>query len=633
VEKPAPEPEPVLLPTDRAGIKLSDDELITAVVPFLKVPAHLVQATIDHANTLHERHNKEGVQAYAKLAGKDWTFYVKNLKNTIGRPPEAQNGPSNPNKLSSVADDLGSIPGETANGGVHIDLGPHKMVSRSHAEIFFDSDSELWNIMVHGRNGIRIDDKLLTRGHRHALVSGEVIEVAGVEMMFVLPEQDGSLQVADKILLRANLIRTDPEKAAKLEAADPASSTLPASQVPAHGQNGLSGPQPIAPAPPDYRRPGTPVSNRLKPPYSTGKSPGFAGGTMVMNSGEDIDLSLEENQHIKPSFSYAQLISQAILSTPEEKLTLNGIYNYITTKYAYYRSQGGGGWQVSCSVARRKLLCSILTLEQNSIRHNLSLNKAFEKVARTTDEPGKGMKWRILDDHRDEMAKNCRRGGRGGHRGSPGGSPGGVNLIARGSRDSINPSSTQRAKRSPHSGGSPPVSSYASNVPQFTPDRGGRLSGSTQDQNLGDGSPLPRHRRNHGNAFGLSDNAPGSPPVLSSSFLQEEGNSFVTPAPHRVHPRLAPPSTAQRPSQHMPTSSPAPFWKYADIGNTPVKGAAFDLSPVKGTGTSVDVAPSSSPAPARRSSAASPTRNGTSGKQEAPLEDLEDENEGFDLTR
>jgi len=254
-------------------------------------------------------------------------------------------------------------------------------------------------------------------------------------------------------------------------------------------------------------------------------------------------------------------------------------------------------------------------------------------VARLTDEPGKGMKWRIIDDYRDEMEKNCRRGGRGGHRGSPGGSPGGLNLITRGSRDSVNPSSTQRSKRSPRSRGSPAASSFASNAPQFTPDRGGLLSGSTQDQLPGDGSPLPRHRRNHGNTFGLSDNAPGSPPVLSSSFLQEEGNSFVTPAPHRVHPRLAPPSTAQRPSQHMPTSSPAPFWRYADIGNTPMKGAAFDLSPVKGSNTGNEIAPSSSPAPARRSSVASPTRNGAPTKQEAPVEDLEDENEGFDLTR
>ncbi len=243
------------------------------------------------------------------------------------------------------------------------------------------------------------------------------------------------------------------------------------------------------------------------------------------------------------------------------------------------------------------------------------------------------MKWRIIDDHRDEMEKNCRRGGRGGHRGSPGGSPGGLNLITRGSRDSVNPSSTQRSKRSPRSGGSPPISPYASNAPQFTPDRGGRLPGSTQDHFPGDGSPLPRNRRNHGNTFGISDNALGSPPVLSSSFLQEEGNSFVTPAPHRVHPRLAPPSTAQRPSQHMPTSSPAPFWRYADIGNTPMKGPAFDLSPVKGSNADAGIAPSSSPAPARRSSVTSPTRNGASTKQEAPAEDFEDENEGFDLAR
>lgn len=339
---------------------MSDDELITAVVPFLKVPAHLVQATLDHANSLHERHNKEGVQAYAKLAGKDWTFYVKNLKNTIGRPPEAQNGLPAQTSLAPV-DDIGGLPAEaaSANGGVHIDLGPHKMVSRSHAEIFFDSDSELWNIMVHGRNGIRIDDKPLTRGHKHALVSGEVIEVAGVEMMFVLPEQDGSLKVHSKLLARANLIRIDEEKAAKLESGDYTSLALTSSQLPAHGQNG--GPQPIAPAPPDYRRPGTPVSARSKPPYSIGKSPGFAGGTMVMNSGEDIDLSLDENQHIKPSFSYAQLISQAILSTPDEKLTLNGIYNFITSRYAYYRFQGGGGWQVERLILL--ISCSKLTVK------------------------------------------------------------------------------------------------------------------------------------------------------------------------------------------------------------------------------------------------------------------------------
>lgn len=64
----------------------------------------------------------------------------------------------------------------------------------------------------------------------------------------------------------------------------------------------------------------------------------------------DIDLSLDENRHIKPQYSYAQMITQAILNTEDEKLNLNGIYNFIMDRYSYYRYQTASGWQVCLMV-------------------------------------------------------------------------------------------------------------------------------------------------------------------------------------------------------------------------------------------------------------------------------------------
>ena len=315
---------------------MEDEDLVAHVVPHLEMPARFVQASKDHANSLHEKHSKQGVKAYAKLAGKDWTFYVKKLHNNIGRPPEGSTAQTN--GASEDGDD-----GDESK--VLVDLGPNKMVSRSHANIYFDLESEKWNIVVHGRNGIRVNTAVLRRDQRHELVSGEVIEIAGVEMMFVLPGDDG-LKIHKKYLKRANLIQDDGNDSTDTipGSATPVltSSSLQASSRP---QNGAGGPLPIAPAPPNYQRPGTPVSARTKAPYSTKKTPMTSNGTILMNS-DDIDLSLDANQHIKPSYSYAQMISQAILDAAEEKLTLNGIYTFIQNHYAYYRHQGGGGWQV-----------------------------------------------------------------------------------------------------------------------------------------------------------------------------------------------------------------------------------------------------------------------------------------------
>lgn len=266
----------------------------------------------------------------------------------------------------------------------------------------------------------------------------------------------------------------------------------------------------------------------------------------------------------------------------------------------------------------------------------MSLNKAFEKVARSTDEPGKGMKWQITAECRDDMIKNAWKGGRGGHRGSSNpSSPNHLNYITQGPRDMAakEPNSTRKRRVSPS--GSPQPRS-ALRMSHMTPDRTRRID-STDHADSGDGSPLPRHRQPIGGSQSITD-APPRSPLLSSSYLQDDGTSLVTPAPLKVHPQLVPPSTLQRPSQHMPTSSPAPFWKFAEYGSTPIK-PLLDMSPSKTLGP---IPQSSSPPRMSKSPVGSPTQNGRPGTaatedtlkfEEADDDDEDDDNHGIDLTK
>lgn len=95
---------------------------------------------------------------------------------------------------------------------------------------------------------------------------------------------------------------------------------------------------------------------------------------------EEPPMTQAEINATKPFISYACLIAEAINGSPDNRLTLADIYKYLMDKYPYFRHTKNG-WQ-------------------NSIRHNLSLNKAFVKIPRSAGEPGKGMFWVIDQNHR-----------------------------------------------------------------------------------------------------------------------------------------------------------------------------------------------------------------------------------------
>lgn len=88
---------------------------------------------------------------------------------------------------------------------------------------------------------------------------------------------------------------------------------------------------------------------------------------------EDNCLQSQQYQP-KPNISYSSLIAEVIMESKDKKLTLKEIYDSIMRKYPYFQNQKSN-WQ-------------------NSIRHNLSLNKAFFKIPRDSSM-GKGSFWGV----------------------------------------------------------------------------------------------------------------------------------------------------------------------------------------------------------------------------------------------
>ncbi|KAJ2901005.1 hypothetical protein GGI21_004731, partial [Coemansia aciculifera] len=105
------------------------------------------------------------VQAYAKLEGPDFCYYVRTLEVLLGRHQSA-NDPE----------------------PVDIDLGDSKAVSRRHAKIYYNFMSQSFELQVLGKNGCLVDDEYYPRGTSVPLHHKMIIQIADIEFTFLLPK-------------------------------------------------------------------------------------------------------------------------------------------------------------------------------------------------------------------------------------------------------------------------------------------------------------------------------------------------------------------------------------------------------------------------------------------------------------
>ncbi|CAF3377758.1 unnamed protein product [Rotaria socialis] len=134
----------------------------------------------------------------------------------------------------------------------------------------------------------------------------------------------------------------------------------------------------------------TPTKESLPIPPSVSSLPVTLSIANIPQKIEPTDIELPTSTtHLKPPYSYVTLIRQAILSAHLQRMTLNEIYQWIIESYPYFRS-APPKWK-------------------NSIRHNLSLNKCFKRLQRSTNDPGKGSYWALDEANETNHQSNSRK--------------------------------------------------------------------------------------------------------------------------------------------------------------------------------------------------------------------------------
>uniref|UniRef100_H3DHD6 Forkhead box O4 n=1 Tax=Tetraodon nigroviridis TaxID=99883 RepID=H3DHD6_TETNG len=283
---------------------------------------------------------------------------------------------------------------------------------------------------------------------------------------------------------------------------------LPRPEISAVKPEGPEGP--MAPSPPPGRRPPTRTSRRQAARVRAREvEAGVVAGVGAVGATPRKGSS---RRNAWGNQSYADLISQAIENSPEKRLTLAQIYEWMVKTVPYFRDKGdtnsSAGWK-------------------NSIRHNLSLHNKFLRVH--NESTGKSSWWMLNPeggktgtmDNSSKLLKSRMRAKQ--TKNSPNSSQQfpkwGVNSSSPSSRGSLEEADMWTSFR-------PRTSSNASTV-------SGRLSpigpGQEDEDNLGEESLLGRY-------------AAGSlAPTLTETLMEEldliDGLTFPLPSASTLLPR------------------------------------------------------------------------------------------------
>ncbi|PVU90671.1 hypothetical protein BB561_004787 [Smittium simulii] len=322
-----------------------------------------------YPETLMNSEKNTNTQAYAKLEGREINYYINTLTTVLGR--QTQNIPNNV---------------------VH--LGNSKAISRKHAKINYNFIHHTFELQVIGKNGCFFNTLFIPCGMVVALTHKTVITIGNSEFIFLLPRQMYYSQYeTDTLNFNSSYISTNTQEyphhpnitpqrlslerkisaiqdspVITHQAASPSEKPFP-SLLSLAGNNSNNSINPVSIKTPNLAK--TDINTPVKKESGDSKTP------------KESKSNYKAPDPDKPVYSYASMIAQAIMASSKQKLTLSDIYNYITTNFEYYRT-AQNGWQ-------------------NSIRHNLSLNKAFVKLQRSSYEPGKGAYWAIDEKYRKQF--------------------------------------------------------------------------------------------------------------------------------------------------------------------------------------------------------------------------------------